>query len=61
MDLLDYDQLSKRLSVKKSTLYSWVSQNKIPFVRFSGRCVRFDVEVITTWLSRKSDRTGRHE
>jgi|JI10StandDraft_1071094.scaffolds.fasta_scaffold55819_8 excisionase family DNA binding protein len=61
MDLLDYDQLSKRLSVKKSTLYSWVSQNKIPYVRFSGRCVRFNIEAITSWLNRKSEQAGRHE
>ncbi len=53
MDLLDYDQLSKRLSIKKSTLYGWVSQNKIPHIRFSNRCVRFDTNEINNWLAKK--------
>lgn len=51
MELLDYDQLSKQLAVKKSTLYAWVSKNKIPHIRLSGRCVRFDVEAVNQWVA----------
>ncbi len=61
MEFLDYNQLSERLSIKKSTLYAWVSMNKIPHVRISGRCVRFNLETITAWLKQKAAKAGSHE
>ena len=40
--LLDIKQAAKFLSVSVSTLYGWVWQRRIPFVKM-GRAVRFDV------------------
>ena len=39
--LIDINELSRRLSIAKGTLYNWVSQGKLPFKKI-GRCVRFD-------------------
>ena len=39
--LIDINELSRRLSVAKGTLYNWVYLRRIPFVK-AGRCVRFD-------------------
>lgn len=52
-NLMTYQQLSDFLNVKVSTLYAWVSQDRIPVVRFSGRMVRFDRTEIDPWLEEK--------
>jgi excisionase family DNA binding protein len=44
--LIDINELSRRLSVPKGTLYNWVYLKRIPFIK-AGRSLRFDpVEVI---------------
>ncbi|HMQ11010.1 MAG TPA: helix-turn-helix domain-containing protein [Oligoflexia bacterium] len=53
VNYFDYEKLSQFLSVKKSTLYAWVSRNEIPFIRISSRCVRFDFNQIKAWLKNK--------
>ncbi len=40
--LIDIDALSTLWSVPKATLYNWVSQGKLPYVKL-GRSLRFDV------------------
>ena len=39
--LIDINELSRRLSVSKGTLYNWVYLRRIPFIK-AGRCLRFD-------------------
>ena len=46
-------ELSQYLSVKENTLYSWVSQRKIPFKKL-GRLVRFSLEEVDEWIKQKS-------
>lgn len=50
MNLIDIRELSKRLSVSKFTIYSWVSRGRIPYVK-TGRLVRFDPDEIDTWIN----------
>lgn len=50
--LIDAAELSKRLSIKKGTLYDWVRRGKIPFVRLET-LVRFDLEDIDRWVQEK--------
>jgi excisionase family DNA binding protein len=47
--LLTVKALSQQLQIKPSTLYAWVSQNKIPCVRIHG-LIRFRPEDIEGWL-----------
>ena len=49
MTLLNVKELSKRLSIKPSTIYAWVSQGKIPHVKIHG-VIRFIPEDIEGWL-----------
>jgi excisionase family DNA binding protein len=51
-ELIDAVELSKRLNIKKGTLYDWVRRGKIPFVRLES-LVRFDVQDIDQWLQEK--------
>lgn len=46
-------ELSQYLSVKENTIYSWVSQRKIPFKKL-GRLVRFSLEEVEEWIKQKS-------
>jgi excisionase family DNA binding protein len=42
-NLIDINELSRRLSVPKGTLYNWVYLRRIPFIK-AGRCLRFNAE-----------------
>ena len=47
--MLTVKELSAWLNIKPSTLYLWVSQNKIPCRRIHG-LVRFEPDAIQAWL-----------
>jgi excisionase family DNA binding protein len=48
--MLTVKELSAWLNIKESTLYLWVSKNKIPCRRIHG-LVRFEPEDIRKWLN----------
>ena len=50
MNLLDYDEAAELLGVRRGTLDAWVSQKRVPYIRFSGRCVRFDADELEAWI-----------
>lgn len=52
-ELLDVRDLSALTGFSSGTLYHWVSERKIPFVRFSSRCVRFRRSDIDSWIAEK--------
>ena len=51
--LFNIRQLSEYLGTPVGTLYQWVSQRKIPFVKL-GRSTRFDMEKIREWIEQNS-------
>ena len=52
--LLNYQQLTDRLGIKKNTLYAMVCRKRIPHIRISGRMVRFDSDVIDKWINART-------
>ena len=48
--MLTIKELSAWLNIKPSTLYLWVSQNKIPCCRIHG-LIRFEPDAIQGWLN----------
>jgi len=48
--LLGYTEAAAFLGVPKGTLYWWVSQKKIPFVRLGPRTVRFAPSDLQDWI-----------
>jgi excisionase family DNA binding protein len=48
--LVDINELSARLSIAKGTLYNWVYQRRIPYIK-AGRCLRFDPDEVLASLS----------
>lgn len=43
--LIDINELSKRLSIPKGTIYNWVYLRRIPFIK-AGRSLRFDAHEV---------------
>jgi len=48
--LLNINELAEYLGIKISTVYSWVNQRKIPYIKV-GRLVKFDQVDIDKWLA----------
>ena len=56
--LWGYQDLCNHLNIRPGTAYSWVSRGVVPFIRISGRCVRFHPAEIQKWLEDKAVGTG---
>ena len=51
--LLNVGELSELTGLSTSTLYTWVSQRRIPYVK-CGRLTKFDLERIDEWIKESS-------
>lgn len=51
--LLNVEELSELTDLSKNTIYCWVSQGRIPFVK-CGRSTRFDLQEIDKWIKENS-------
>ena len=51
--LIDVKQLSESTGLSVFTLYSWINQKRIPYVKV-GRLVRFDPKKIEKWIEEKT-------
>jgi excisionase family DNA binding protein len=49
--LLDIKETAELTGFSVGTLYHWVSQRRIPFIRISPRCIRFCRQNLETWLA----------
>jgi excisionase family DNA binding protein len=48
--LLTIRELAECLGISPGTAYHWLSQGRLPCIRFSSRCVRFRESEIQTML-----------
>jgi excisionase family DNA binding protein len=53
--LMGYSEAAAFLGVPKGTLYWWVHEGRVPFVRLGRLTVRFDPADLRTWID-----TRRH-
>ena len=71
-ELICYRTVAEQWKVPLGTLYALVHRRQIPFVRISKRTVRFDVEALEEYLSKRrcqpatpiefaSERGGEHD
>jgi len=51
--LLNVEEVAHMLDMKTGTIYQWVSQRRIPFVK-CGRLTKFDIERIDEWIKESS-------
>ena len=46
-------EMSEYMGVKENTLYAWVYQKKIPYLKI-GKLVKFDLQKIEGWLQQRT-------
>lgn len=51
--LIDVKGVSEILNISTNTIYCWVGQRKIPYVKL-GRLVKFDLQAIEKWVEEKA-------
>lgn len=51
--LMNVSEVAEYLGVEKSTIYSWTFKKFIPHLKISEKCIKFDVDQIQKWLSKK--------
>lgn len=51
--LFNAEELSQMIDVRRDTLYRWVSQRRIPYVKV-GRSTKFDIDAIDEWIKEAS-------
>ena len=49
--LINITEASEHLGVQKSTLYSWVHQRLIDYIKV-GRLVKFDLQDLDNWIEK---------
>ncbi len=52
-NLITIEELSTRWQIPKSTLYNWVNQRRLPYVKL-GRSLRFNVADLDALLERST-------
>ena len=53
--LLNIQEVSAITGISVGTLYHWVSQRRLPVVRISQRCIRFDLVALQAWIAEKAE------
>lgn len=51
--LLNVEEVAHMLDMSTGTIYKWVTQRKIPFVK-CGRLTKFDLQKIELWIEENS-------
>ncbi len=49
------NQVAELLNLSPGTIYHFLSEQKLPCVRISGRCVRFDPRQIEAWVAQRTE------
>jgi len=58
--LIGVQEVAHMLDMSKDTIYKWVTQRKIPFVK-CGRLTKFDLQEIDNWIKRNSRKEKRFD
>ena len=51
--LMSVPEAAAYTGVSPDTIYTWVSQRRIPFTKM-GKLVKFDVELLDQWIKQKT-------
>ena len=54
MELISVQQLSKKINFTPMTIYRWVKDRRIPFVKMPGNDIRFDKATIENWIENRT-------
>ena len=51
-NLISLKEIAEHLNVKPSTIYAWVNQKRLPYIKI-GRLVKFDLRDIDAWIQER--------
>jgi excisionase family DNA binding protein len=51
-DLMDVDEVARKLKLARQTIYQYVSAKKIPYIKLGAR-VLFDERAIESWIEER--------
>lgn len=54
--LMTAGEVADYLHVEVKTIYKWSSQGRIPCIKFSKKCVRFELEKVRRWYESMAQR-----
>jgi excisionase family DNA binding protein len=55
---LTINGLAVYLKISKPTVYKWMAENKIPYIRINKRVIRFDKEKVDMWVEKYASKTA---
>ena len=53
-ELISVQELADKIKFNKLTIYRWVKERKIPFVKMPGNDIRFNKEKIENWIEART-------
>lgn len=54
MELISVQQLSEKINFAPRTIYRWVKDRRIPFVKMPSNDIRFDAQKIENWIENRT-------
>ncbi len=57
-ELVTINELAKLLKTSTSTIYTWVSQDRIPHLKI-GKCLRFDPEQVLKFFTSEHNKSNK--
>jgi excisionase family DNA binding protein len=53
-ELISVQQLAEKINFAPMTIYRWVKDRRIPFVKMPGNDIRFDKAKIESWIENRT-------
>lgn len=53
-DLLTPQQVCQQLQIARATLYRWVGDNRVPYIKLPNGKLRFNPERLQAWLEKQT-------
>jgi excisionase family DNA binding protein len=53
-ELISVQELAKMIKFTPATIYRWVKDRRIPFVKMPGNDIRFDKQKIENWIENRT-------
>lgn len=53
-ELISVEELADKIKFNKYTIYRWVKERKIPYVKMPGNDIRFNTVKIENWLENRT-------
>jgi excisionase family DNA binding protein len=53
-ELISVQELAEKTKFNKDTIYRWVKNRRIPYIKMPGNDIRFDAQKIERWIENRT-------